>query len=50
MDHREGESFAEVLQRLRKRARLTQQALAQRIGAHRSTVSFWNAGNTCPKR
>ena len=49
MEHLEGDSFAEVLQRLRKRARLTQQALAQRIGAHRSTVSFWERGEYMPE-
>ena len=49
MDHLERDSFAEVLQRLRKRARLTQQALAERIGAHRSTVSFWERGEYVPE-
>ena len=38
-----------MLQRLRKRARLTQQALAERIGAHRSTVSFWERGEYVPE-
>lgn len=49
MDHWQGESFGDLLQRLRKRARLTQAALAERIGAHRTTVSFWERGEYLPE-
>jgi tetratricopeptide (TPR) repeat protein/DNA-binding XRE family transcriptional regulator len=42
-------SFGEVLQRFRKRARLTQAALAQRLGSHRSTISFWERGEYVPE-
>ena len=49
MEHLEGASFGEVLQRLRKRARLSQAALAERIGAHRMTVSFWERGEYVPE-
>src|SRR5215813_9556845 len=45
----EANTFSEVLRRLRKRARLTQAALAARIGAHRSTVSFWERGEYVPE-
>src|SRR5215472_12156237 len=49
MDESEGGSFGDPLQRLRKRARLTQAALAERIGAHRTTVSFWERGEYMPE-
>lgn len=49
MDQPEGVFFAELLHHFRKRARLTQQALAERIGAHRSTVSFWERGEYVPE-
>ena len=49
MDHLEGDPFADLLRRFRQRARLTQQELAERIGAHRSTVSFWERGAYVPE-
>ena len=35
---------------LRQRLRLTQQALADRIGVHVETVRRWEQGRTCPSR
>src|SRR5689334_13543974 len=49
MDHLDEASFGELLQRFRKRTQLTQQALAERIGAHRSTISFWERGEYVPE-
>ena len=49
MDQVEGTSFGAVLHRLRKRARLTQTVLAERIGAHRTTVSLWERGEYVPE-
>ncbi len=49
MENFESHSFAEVLRRVRKQARLTQAELAERIGAHRSTVSFWERGEYVPE-
>ncbi|HEY7124211.1 MAG TPA: FxSxx-COOH system tetratricopeptide repeat protein [Ktedonobacterales bacterium] len=49
MNNLEGKGFADLLQRFRKRARLTQQALAERLGAHRTTVSFWERGEYVPE-
>ena len=49
MSYLEGDTFAELLHRLRKRARLTQQALAERMGAHRNTVGLWERGEYLPE-
>ena len=44
MDSSDETFFGELLQRFRKRKGLTQQGLADRIGAYRSTISFWERG------
>ena len=44
MDSSDETLFGELLQRFRKRKGLTQQELADRIGAYRSTISFWERG------
>src|SRR5258708_29810305 len=44
MDSSDETLFGELLQRYRKRKGLTQQELAERIGAYRSTISFWERG------
>src|SRR5258708_2270831 len=44
MDSSDETLFGELLQRFRKRKGLTQQELAERIGAYRSTISFWERG------
>ncbi len=49
MDQPEGATFAELLKRFRKRAQLTQMNLAERLGSHRSTVSFWERGEYVPE-
>ncbi len=40
--------FQEKLQRLRKEAGLSQEALAEKIGVSRQTVAKWESGDSCP--
>lgn len=40
--------FGELLQTLRKRQKLCQQALADKLGVHRNTISAWECGNWLP--
>src|SRR5690242_14460629 len=42
-------SFGELLRAWRKRRRLTQQRLAERLGVHRNAISAWEQGNVLPK-
>ena len=37
-------SFADNLQRLRRRERITQEELAERLGVSRQSVSKWETG------
>ena len=41
--------FRELLRQFRIRANMTQQALADKIGIHRRTISAWENGNSLPK-
>lgn len=41
-------SFGEVLKTARKRTRLTQKQLAQRLGVHVNTISSWELGTYLP--
>jgi tetratricopeptide (TPR) repeat protein len=41
--------FSDLLQRFRRRKRLTQQQLAKLVGASRSSVSLWERGNYKPE-
>ncbi len=40
--------FQDKLQRLRKEAGLSQEALAEKIGVSRQTVAKWESGDSCP--
>lgn len=42
------DSFGDILHTFRKRARLTQQQLAEKIGMHRHAVSRWEQGEVLP--
>jgi transcriptional regulator with XRE-family HTH domain len=42
-------TFSELLKQFRVRASLTQEALAERMGAHRNTISNWEQGNYLPR-
>jgi tetratricopeptide (TPR) repeat protein/transcriptional regulator with XRE-family HTH domain len=42
-------SFGEMLKTLRKRQRLTQQVLANRLGVHRNTIGIWERGDFLPE-
>lgn len=42
-------SFGALLKTLRRRQHLTQQALAQALGMHRSTLIHWEQGDTLPE-
>lgn len=42
-------SFGELLRALRKRQRITQQRLAERLDVHRNAIGAWEQGNVLPK-
>lgn len=42
-------SFADNLQRLRRRERITQEELAERLGVSRQSVSKWETGEAYPE-
>lgn len=42
-------SFGELLKAFRRRRRLTQKALAAKIGVHVNTISIWERGNYLPE-
>ncbi len=44
-----GTTFGELLKSLRKRRRMTQQQLADRLGVHRSTLFRWEQGDYLPE-
>jgi transcriptional regulator with XRE-family HTH domain len=41
-------SFGDVLRDFRKRKRISQQALAEKLGVHRNTIWSWEQGNYLP--
>lgn len=41
--------FGELLKKFRLRANMTQQALANKLGIHRRTISSWECSNSLPK-
>src|SRR5690242_12554008 len=41
-------SFGELLKTLRRRKRLTQKQLAERLGVHRNTIGTWEHGDFLP--
>src|SRR5690242_12995442 len=41
-------SFGDTLKHFRRRKRLSQQALAERLGVHRNTIGSWEQGNYLP--
>ncbi len=48
MEQMTADPFGEVLKSFRKRKRLSQQALAERLGVHRNTISIWERGDFLP--
>ncbi|GHO45929.1 helix-turn-helix domain-containing protein [Ktedonospora formicarum] len=40
--------FGDLLKNFRKRSKITQQALAIRLGIHRNTIGFWERGDILP--
>ncbi|EFH86219.1 FxSxx-COOH system tetratricopeptide repeat protein [Ktedonobacter racemifer] len=48
MDDIRSAPFGEVLQTLRKKKKIAQQVLAERLGVHRNTISAWERGERLP--
>src|SRR5690348_3183632 len=49
MEQMTADPFGEVLKHFRKYKRLSQQALADRLGVHRNTISVWERGDFLPE-
>jgi tetratricopeptide (TPR) repeat protein/DNA-binding XRE family transcriptional regulator len=49
MDSILSSAFGELLRSFRKRRRLTQQQLAEKLGVHRNTISNWEHGDFLPE-
>lgn len=48
MESRQHLCFGELLHELRKRKRINQQQLADRLGVHRNTIGTWEQGDFLP--
>ncbi|GHO65612.1 hypothetical protein KSC_045040 [Ktedonobacter sp. SOSP1-52] len=48
MDDIRSAPFGEVLQTLRKKKKIAQQVLAEKLGVHRNTISAWERGERLP--